>query len=579
MEEDTPTHTGANITWKSRQSQDDTSYKENFKINGYIQIWKNIYYSLVNENIEETLRSIFTSNQIRFRLSEHYILSVPPNDYEKFLYLNSGIYSYLTISVCSSTCIILGYIFFAISSPVLYLYLSYILMLCSYYLINHYIIIIGNSMCYQSHTDICNSTDISEISVDVFLPVCGEDIEVLSNTWKYVSELDFPNYQVYVLDDGDSREVESLCMIYEFHYIVRDDRPKLKKSGNMRNAYKVTQGDYIFVLDADFVPRNDFLRETIPLMEHDHNIGILQTPQYFRNSNEQTWLEKGAAGLQEVFYRIIQSSRNNFNASLCVGTSAIYRRKALERFEGSAPVEHSEDVNTGLYVMNEGYKVKYLPLVLSMGVCPGEIYPFFNQQYRWSIGSFILMLHNRTLWCGKNISFIQRMCFINGFSYYIFHAVSPVFSPVCIICIIYFYPEQLTWFNIMFVAPSFLNDIFFHKLWTTQNIKVKVISFDKTSKIQSIAFFYSLKDAIFKNAMEWVPTGIKVIGKDLSTTRLSIGLKTMFFYDSIVMTVIILGTVMRINEGFLYYNFIYIVLQSVYQFLLSFHIILYFLNK
>ena len=434
-------------------------------------------------------------------------------------------------------------------------------------------------MTYQEHSEICNNnSDFSDISVDIFLPVCGENIEVLSNTWNYVNELDFPNYKVYVLDDGNSKEVESLSIIYKFNYIVRDNRPTLKKSGNMRNAFKITSGTYILVLDADFVPRNDFLKETIPLMQNDKNIGILQTPQYFRNSQHQSWLEKGAAGIQEVFYRIIQPSRNYFNASLCVGTSAIYRREALEKFGGSAPVEQSEDVITGLYTMNDGFKIKYLPLVLSMGVCPGEIHPFFMQQYRWSLGSFTLMLNRRSLWCGHNILFIQRICFINGFSYYLFHAVSPFFSPACIICILYFFPEQLLWFNIMFVAPSLLNDLLFHKLWTTQYVKLKITTFDKTVKIQSIAFFYALKDAIFKDEMSWVPTGIKLNNKDLSTVRLKSGLKIMFFFDISIMTIIIFGTIMRIKDGYPYYNFIYIILQSVYQFLLSFHIIIYFLD-
>jgi len=556
----------------------ENDIQHNFKTNGYIQIWKNIYFSISNQDMNTTVNHIFKSNEARFKLSNNYVLSVPPNDYEKFLYVNSGNYSYLIISIISSLSVILGYIYFSISSPFLYIYFSYVLMLSLYYFINHYIIMMGKKFNYEEHSDICNTTNISNASVDVFLPVCGEEIEVLSNTWKHVSQLDYSNYKIYVLDDGNSKEVESLCMIYNFHYIVRNDRPLLKKSGNMRNAYKITSGNYILVLDADFVPRKDFLKETIPIMENDKNIGILQTPQYFRNSEEQSWLEKGAAGLQEVFYRIIQTSRNHFNASLCVGTSAIYRRKALEKFGGSAPVEHSEDVTTGLYVMNAGFKVNYLPLVLSMGVCPGEIYPFFTQQYRWSVGSFTLMLHNTHLWCGKNILFIQRICFINGFSYYIFHALSPIFSPVCVICILYFFPEQLTWFNILFVAPSLLNDIIFHKLWSTQNIKIKVTSFDKTFKIQSIAFMYAFKDSIFKNAMDWIPTGIKITNKNISTFRLKVGLKYMFFCDTIIMTVIILGTVFRINDGYPFYNFIYILLQSAYQFFLSFHIILYFLN-
>lgn len=437
----------------------------------------------------------------------------------------------------------------------------------------------GCNMSYEEHSKLCsNNSDFSNISVDVFLPVCGEDIEVLFNSWKYVNQIDFPDFNVYVLDDGNSKEVESLCMLYKFNYIVRNDRPTLKKSGNLRNAFKITSGTYILVLDADFVPRKDFLKETIPLMQNDKNIGILQTPQYFRNSDNQSWLEKGAAGLQEVFYRVLQTSRNHFNASLCVGTSAIYRREALSKFGGSAPVSQSEDVITGLYVMNNGYKIKYIPLVLSMGVCPGEIYPFFMQQYRWSLGSFTLMLYKRELWCANNILLIQRVCFINGFSYYIFHAVSPFFSPVCIICLLFFFPEQLLWINIMFFAPSLFNDIVFNKLWTSQNIKLKILTFDKTNKLQSIAFYYALIDAIFKNQMGWVPTGIKVINKDLSTIRLKTGLQVMFFWDTTIMTIIILGTVFRINDGYIYYNFIYIVLQSVYQFILSCNIIIYFLN-
>jgi cellulose synthase/poly-beta-1,6-N-acetylglucosamine synthase-like glycosyltransferase len=553
--------------------------KSDLKPKGYVKIWENIYYSIANKNIDLTLNYIFTCNKPRFNLSNNYVLSEPPSDREKFLYLNSGSFAYLIISVFSSFSIIVGYIFFSISSPFLYLYLSYVATLCLYYFINHYVILIGTNMSYEEHSEICNSySDFSDISVDVFLPVCGEDIEVISNTWNYVRQLEFPNYKVYVLDDGNSKEVESLSMIYNFHYIVRHDRPLLKKSGNMRNAFKITYGDYILVLDADFVPRKDMLKETIPLMQHDKNIGILQTPQYFRNYEDQSWLEKGAAGLQEVFYRILQTSRNSFNASLCVGTSAIYRREALQKFGGSAPVEQSEDVMTGLLVMNEGFKMKYLPLVLSMGVCPGEIYPFFMQQYRWSLGSFTLMLHKQYLWCGKNISFIQRVCFVNGFSYYLFHAISLFFSPACIVSILYFFPEQLLWFNIMFFAPSLFNDIIFHKLWTSQNVKLKVTTFDKTIKIQRIAFFYSLKDAIFKYEMSWVPTGKKTNSKNLSSVRLITGLKYMFFSDLVVMNAIIIGTALRIKEGYAYYNFIYIVLQSIYQFLLSFYIILYFLR-
>ena len=73
----------------------------------------------------------------------------------------------------------------------------------------------------------------------------------------------------------------------------------------MRYAFSRTSGEVVLILDADFCPRSDFLRETLPYFV-DHTIGIVQTPQYFRYRSEQTWVERGAGVMQEFFYRLEQ---------------------------------------------------------------------------------------------------------------------------------------------------------------------------------------------------------------------------------------------------------------------------------
>ena len=88
--------------------------------------------------------------------------------------------------------------------------------------------------------------------------------------------------------------------------MVRPDRPALKKAGNLRHAFSQTSGDLIVIFDADFCPRQDFLKETIPYLGQDASIGIVQTPQFFRYRDEQTWIEKGAGITQEFFYRLVQ---------------------------------------------------------------------------------------------------------------------------------------------------------------------------------------------------------------------------------------------------------------------------------
>jgi cellulose synthase/poly-beta-1,6-N-acetylglucosamine synthase-like glycosyltransferase len=151
-------------------------------------------------------------------------------------------------------------------------------------------------------------------------------------------------------------------------------------------------------------------------MIQDPLIAVLQTPQYFRVRPEQTWVEKGAGAVQEFFYRIIQNKRDRFGGAICVGTSAMYRREALEAFGGSVMIEHSEDVHTGFNCLIAGYKIKYVPVILSMGISPYDMASFFNQQYRWASGSATLLL-NKEFWT-SNLTFIQKLCYLSGMLYY-----------------------------------------------------------------------------------------------------------------------------------------------------------------
>ena len=94
----------------------------------------------------------------------------------------------------------------------------------------------------------------------------------------------------------------------------------------------------------------------------DPAIAIVQTPQFFRSSAAQTWIEKAAGPIQEVFYRTVQVARDRFGAAICCGTSAVYRRAALEPQGGPTLIPYAEDVHTGLDVRRAGWSMVYLPI-------------------------------------------------------------------------------------------------------------------------------------------------------------------------------------------------------------------------
>ena len=197
--------------------------------------------------------------------------------------------------------------------------------------------------------------------VDVFLPVCGEPLTVLANTWTHVSRLAGTYGGVVtpvVLDDAGDPDVAALAAEHGFRYHTRPNRGWFKKSGNLRYGFRLSSAPYILVLDADFAPRRDLLDELLPYLDGDERVGIVQSPQFFRVSDYQNWVERGAGAVQEFFYRTIQVSRQARGGAICVGTCAIYRRAALEENGGITLIEHSEDVHTGFDLRRRGWTLR-----------------------------------------------------------------------------------------------------------------------------------------------------------------------------------------------------------------------------
>src|SRR3954454_7302782 len=220
--------------------------------------------------------------------------------------------------------------------------------------------------------------------VDVFLPNCGEPIEVLENAFRHVAELRWSGeLNVFCLDDGGRQDVMDLADRYGFIFFYRPEKGWFKKAGKLRYGWEPSGGAFIAVFDADFCPRPSFLEELVPYLLEDPKVGIAQSPQFFQVRPDKNWLENGAGSVQEFFYRWVMPGRDRRQSPICVGTNAVYRRSALVETDGGALVHNSEDVHTGFDLMCVGYRTKYVPVVLATGLCPASLQTFFNQQHRW----------------------------------------------------------------------------------------------------------------------------------------------------------------------------------------------------
>src|SRR5580704_12502897 len=233
--------------------------------------------------------------------------------------------------------------------------------------------------------------------VTIQLPIFNERY-VIERLVEAISRFDYPRelLDIQVLDDSTDETCEVARNCVERHaaqglpieYIHRTNREGYK-AGALENGLRTSQGEFVAIFDADFLPEADFLRRTIPYFmnpEGGAGIGMVQTRWTYLNSdyslltNVETILldghfvvEHGARSRRGTFF--------NFN-----GTAGVWRRAAIEQAGGWQHDTLTEDTDLSYRAQLKGWKFIYLQDVECPAELPVEMTAFKTQQARWAKG-------------------------------------------------------------------------------------------------------------------------------------------------------------------------------------------------
>jgi cellulose synthase/poly-beta-1,6-N-acetylglucosamine synthase-like glycosyltransferase len=450
-------------------------------------------------------------NAVGIRVAGGY-LPQPPTRAEKYRYFRNRrplVFAWLLVAAAG---ILYGYVRVATkswwTSPALLL----LAVMAPPAIVNFWLRIGKPRLTLSGHHATSRAYQHGNITVDVFLPSCGEPVELLDNTFRCVSDMRWHSTKtVYVLDDSARAEVRALASRYGYRYVVRANRGELRKAGNLINAFGLSDGEFIVVLDADFAVRPDFLYETMPYTA-DPKVGVVQTAQFFDIHNRSlSYIQRYSGALQEIFFRFIQPARDRYKAAICAGTNLIYRRSAVEKAGGFARVPIGEDVHSGVKLWWAGYETRYVPLCLAKGVAPSDFASLANQQTRWCRSSMLLMIdkHFRE----APFTWKQRVAFWAAFLYYMSSAALLLTGPFPTLAMMWFFPRQVFPHNYLVILPSLAATLFAFPMlssgWRPTIYRVCIIN--------SCCHLYAIWYAIRGRIAEWVPTGASG-GKDLVPT-------------------------------------------------------------
>jgi cellulose synthase/poly-beta-1,6-N-acetylglucosamine synthase-like glycosyltransferase len=237
-----------------------------------------------------------------------------------------------------------------------------------------------------------NFTELPLVTIQ--LPVFNE-MHVVDRLLGAVAALDYPQdkMQIQLLDDSTDETVD-ICRAgierlkaqgFDAEHIHRTDRTGFK-AGALENGTHSAKGEYLFILDADFVPNPDVLKRTIHFFT-DEKIGMIQTRWGHLNRTFNV-LTRIQAMFLDGHLELEQTARNRSGRFFTFnGTGGIWRKSCIADAGGWEHDTLTEDMDLSYRAQLKGWRFIFLNDVETPAELPVDMDGFKSQQHRWTKGS------------------------------------------------------------------------------------------------------------------------------------------------------------------------------------------------
>ncbi len=229
--------------------------------------------------------------------------------------------------------------------------------------------------------------------VTVQLPVYNE-AGVVERLVDAAAGMDYPRelLEVQLLDDStdetSERGARRVAHWRERGVRIRHLRRGTRegfKAGALAEGMRVADGEFLLILDADFVPNPDLIHRLLGPFQ-DPGVGMVQARWDYLNEHASV-LTRCQALLLDAHFFMEQGGRwaadrfMNFN-----GTAGMWRRRALDDAGGWSADTLTEDLDISYRAQMAGWRFVFRPGVGVPSELPEDVRSLEVQQKRWSQG-------------------------------------------------------------------------------------------------------------------------------------------------------------------------------------------------
>jgi biofilm PGA synthesis N-glycosyltransferase PgaC len=289
---------------------------------------------------------------------------------------------------------------------------------------------------YLSFLEDRKETSWLEPFVTVLVPAYNEGA-VIQGSIRSLLELDYPRYEILVIDDGSSDDTYRRASAYAGSHGRTEVRvihqENAGKAAALNTGIRDARGELVLCMDGDSALAPQTIRKAV---RHFANPDIGAVAGNVKVVNRTNML----ASLQALEYieglNMVRQAQAFFRTvNIIPGPIGVFRRSALLKIGGYETDTFAEDCDLTLRLLVEGWQIQYEPESIAYTEAPEELLDLLKQRYRWTRGILqALNKHRRLLVAprrGFSVWFTLWYMIFEGVAWPIMN----VFAHVLFVCI------------------------------------------------------------------------------------------------------------------------------------------------